>query len=54
MTLVFLHRSLQEAIDGIYKAIGDGLRRYPQMLTSDTENFGPQQVLNGTSAYILV
>jgi hypothetical protein len=45
---------LQEAVDGVYKLIGDGLRRHPNMLTSDSENFGPQQVLNGTSAYILV
>ena len=45
---------MQEAVDGVYKSIGDGLRRHPKMLTSDSEHFGPQQVLNGTSAYILV
>ncbi len=26
---------LQEAVDGVYKLIGDGLRRDPNLLTSD-------------------
>ena len=43
----------QEAPEGIYKSIGDGLRRRPDLLNA-AEEFGVQRVLNGTSAYIRV
>ncbi len=43
----------KEAKDGIYKLIGDGLRRH-QNLLSNSDDFGMDQVINGTGAYIRV
>ena len=48
------HSFHQEAKEGTFKAIGDGLRRHPEHLTREGEIIGPQLVLNGTSAYIKV
>lgn len=43
----------KDAKEGIYKAIGDGLRMHPEMLVSSDESM-VGKVLNGTSAYIRV
>ena len=44
----------KEAKEGIFKVIGDGLRRHPEHLNRNAETLGPQLVLNGSSAYIEV
>ena len=42
----------KDAKEGIYKDIGDGLRRHPEFFVPFEKGFGTRQVVKGTSAYI--
>ena len=43
----------QESKEGIYRIIGDGLLRHPELITR-TDDEGFHRVVNGTYAYIKV
>ena len=45
---------MQDAKEGVFKDIGDGLRRHPELFVPFDRNIGIPQVLKGTSAYIQV
>jgi hypothetical protein len=45
---------IQEAEEGIYKAIGDGLRLHPEYITTDPEATVAKQVTHENCAHINV